>query len=387
MAYKLSSDNKTSARAAYGIFYDLYFAQPRGGPYGGSENAPPNTITNGVPLWELPAMFPAQAAAAGTASVAGLNPHLRVPYLQQWNVTLEREMWNMGLRASYMGIKTTGLIYSRNVNQVLPSQIPFSVSRRPFPQLSSVSYTDNGASAIYHGLVLSAERKHRNGLQYQVTHTWAKNLDDADKGDGAVGQPENAYDRRRERGENSYTRRHRFVFTSIYELPFGASAQPGGRWLQLLAGGWAISAFGIFQTGPYFTPSFSGSDPSNTGTSGGRPDRIGNGNLDQPTIAKWFDPAAFVVPPAGVGRFGNSGVNVLRGPGTTLLNFGLFKRFDLREKLRFQIEGTLTNALNHANFGTPGANINSSSVGIIRSTQSLEGAGARTVRLGMRMDF
>jgi len=385
LAYKLTSDNKTSLRAAYGIFYDLYVAQPRGGPYGGSENAPPNTITNGVPLWELPAMFPSQAAAVGTASLVGVNPHLRVPYLQQWNFSLERELWHMGLRASYMGIKTTNLVYTRNVNQVIPSMAPFSVSRRPYPQLGTVSYSENGGSAIYHALVLSAERKHKSGLMYQVTHTWAKNLDDADKGDGSVGTPENSYDRRRERGDNSYTRRHRFVFSSIYELPFDGAGQV--RWLRQLMRGWSMSAMGVFQTGQYFTPSFSGFDPSNTGTSGGRPDRIANGNLEKPTIDRWFDTSAFVVPPAGSGRFGNSGVNILRGPGTTLLNLGIFKRFFVSESIRFQIEGTFTNALNHPNFSTPGSNITTASAGVVRSTQSLEGAGSRTTRLGMRLDF
>ena len=200
---------------------------------------------------------------------------------------------------------------------------------------------------------------------------------------GAIGI-QNAYDRRAERGENTYTRRHRFVASSMWEPSFGRAST--GR-LKHLAGGWSVSAFVLLQTGQYFHPTFSGSDPANTGASGGRPDRIGSGTVSQPTIEKWFEPSAFVVPPRNVGRVGTSGVNILRGPGTQLLNLGFFKRFSLGESVRLQAEMTFTNALNHPNFGTPRSTITSSGAGVIQSTQSMEGAGSRTTRLGLRLDF
>jgi hypothetical protein len=254
--------------------------------------------------------------------------------------------------------------------------------------LSSVGYRENGGSAIYHGLVLVAERKLKNGLQYQVSHTWAKNLDDADKGaEGAVGGVENAYDRRAERGNNTYTRRHRFVVSSLYEVPFGRAGITAAPWLKHLVGGWALSGFVLLQTGEYYNPTFSGSDPANVGASGGRPDRIGSGVLSNPTIERWFDASAFVVPPKNAGRFGNSGVNILCGPGAQIVNLGLFKRVSVRENLRLQVEATATNAFNHPNFGTPRSSITSSGPGTITGTQSLEGTGARTIRLGARLDF
>src|SRR5947208_12258337 len=95
----------------------------------------------------------------------------------------------------------------------------------------------------------------------------------------------------------------------------------------MVLGGWRMMWISIFQSGQYFSPSFSGSDPSNTNTSGGLPDRIANGNVDpgQRSVNRWFDPAAFATPPAG--RFGNSGVNILEGPGISLQHVSVVKQF------------------------------------------------------------
>jgi hypothetical protein len=387
LAYKLTSDNKTVVRGAYGIFYSTFIAELVGGPYGGALTAPPNTITNGVPTWQLPAMFPSAAAPQGTANLTGIDPGVRMPYMQQWNLSIEREIWDMGLRASYMGLRTTKVVTSRDFNQVRASTTPFSTSRKAYPQLGTVNYLENGGFMFYNGLILSAERKWKNGVQYQVSHTWAKDLADAHDS-GSIPTLTDSYNRRMDRGDNIYTRRHRFVVTATWDLPF----RSGGRELSMpllrhVLGDWSLTAFAIVQTGQYFTPSFSGSDPANVGASGGRADRIASGVLSEPRIERWFDVSAFIPPPANAGRYGNSGVNILRGPGTEVLNLGAFKRFVLRENLHFQFEATFTNALNHANFGNPNANVSNATAGIIQSVQSLEGAGARTGRIGLRLDF
>ena len=124
-----------------------------------------------------------------------------------------------------------------------------------------------------------------------------------------------------------------------------------------LIGGWKLAWLGYFQTGQYFSPSYSGADPSNTNTAGGLPDRIGDGNLptDQRTLERWFDVSAFTRPPAG--RFGNSGVNILEGPGLVNQNVSVTKTFPITERVRLNYMAMISNLFNHPNFDFPASNI------------------------------
>jgi hypothetical protein len=146
----------------------------------------------------------------------------------------------------------------------------------------------------------------------------------------------------------------------------------------------------LFQTGQRFTPTFTGRDPSNTNTVGGRPDRIANGNLPkgERTIDHWFDASAFLVPPVNAGRFGNSGIGVLEGPGTRNFDLSLVKNFRITERARVELTLSTTNTFNHPNFRNPAANISAlTSVGRISSVQGQDETGPRTVILGTRIEF
>jgi hypothetical protein len=394
LAYKLTGDNRTVFRSSFGSFYDSYTAAywrgMTGGPFNGTEISPVNTITNGTPLWQLPNMFPTVLNQSGTASLTGIDPHTVIPVSYQWSATVEREIAkNMGVRISYTGSATNHLALSRNLNQPVPGTVPYSAALKPYPQLGTVTYRDSSGRATYNGLMMVVERKMANGLQFQASHTWAKDLTDSHGEDENGGSLQNAYDRRADWGNYSALRHHRFVFSSIYELPFAKLSRGTAHgWANRLASGWSLSSFVLLQTGSYFSPSFSGSDPANIGTSGGRPDRIADGTLTDRNTYRWFDSTAFVAPAKNSGRFGNSGINVLQGPGTFNVDLGLSKSVQLTERFGLRIEGTFTNAFNHANFGNPASNISvASSVAKITSTQGLEGTGARTSRLGVRLDF
>jgi hypothetical protein len=393
LAYKLTGDNKTVFRASFGTFYDsytaLYWRGMTGGPFNGNEVSPVNSFTNGTPLWQFPNMFPTVLNQTGTASLTGIDPHTTIPSMQQWSATIERQLdSHTGLRVSYVGSNTHHLALTRNLNQPYPSTTAYSVSKRPYPNLGTITYRDSSGNANYNSLMTVLERKMRNGVQFQASHTWAKSLTDSHGEDENGGSLANSYDRLSDWGNYAAIRRHRFVLSGMYELPFAKRAADSRyNWMNRLAGGWSISAFVLAQTGSYFTPSFSGSDPAGVGNSSGRPDRVADGNLSDGSISHWFDTSAFVVPAAGSGRFGNSGINILRGPGTTNVNLGVYKSLPIDERVRLRLEATFTNALNHANFGNPASNISLASAGIITGTQSMENAGARTTRIGARLEF
>jgi hypothetical protein len=173
--------------------------------------------------------------------------------------------------------------------------------------------------------------------------------------------------------------------------------------LQQILGGWDTSWSMVAQSGQWFTPSFSGFDPSNTQSIGGRPDVIPGVPLypANQTVHNWFNAAAFAIPgcptstplctnPANIGRFGNAGLNILEGPRIVNLDFGLMKSFKLYEKTRLQFRMTMANALNHPNFANPRANISSrGTVGTITGqVRALLGEpGPRQIDFGLRLTF
>ena len=132
-------------------------------------------------------------------------------------------------------------------------------------------------------------------------------------------------------------------------------------------GGWGIQWVTTMATGGYFSPSFSGSDPSNTNTSGGLPDRVADGNKSSgATRLQWFDPTAFTVPTNG--HFGNSGSNILLGNGINVSHLSLAKTFRITERFRTTLTGAFSNLFNHPHFNNPLNNISTANPGMFTST-------------------
>ena len=413
-AYKLFGGDKTVIRGGYGIYSNLIYSQIArsplsGGPYSASVTNF-NSITNGVPLFSFPFPF---LSSNGTAmqNVSGANPNLKLPYTQQWNLTLERQLAGYGLRASYVGSATVDLPYNRNLNEPAPSTTPFTTALFPNQLYNSIVYTDTGGTDRYHALELQGQKNYGRSLTVTSGFTWAHGLTDAqDSGGGGSNyggqQLQNQSCRVCEKSNNELVLRRRFFAYAVYSLPFGR----GQRYLsgahgvvQAILGGWRTSWTGILQDGPYFTPLFSGSDPSNTGVIGGVPDRLGNGNLSagQRTLGHYFDTAAFAVPgcpaatplcgnPANVGRFGTSGWNYLIGPPTKNLDFGLAKDFRILERFVLRFNMTMADALNHPSFTIPAVNISSTgTAGVISSTTSaaLVEPTSRQINFSLRLSF
>jgi hypothetical protein len=156
-----------------------------------------------------------------------------------------------------------------------------------------------------------------------------------------------------------------------YELPLGRS------WL---ANGWQLAGTGRAYSGQPFTPqTAAGNTDLGEPT---RPDRIADGSLSNPTPDRWFDVNAFPIVPLTAFRFGNSGRNILDGPGFAAMNLSLSKRFRFREHgdMQFRWEGF--NVLNHTNFKLPTVNVDVANRATITAAQP-----ARVMQLGLRYQF
>lgn len=411
-AYKPFGD-KTVIRGGYGIYTNLIYAtlarsHLTGGPFSGSVTYN-NRIENGLPLFSFPSPFLSSGSAA-VQNVNGVNPNLTAPYTQQWNLTVERQMRSIGLRTSYVGSRSVGLVYRRNLNLPIPSTTSFTTARRPNQRFNQVVFADNGGTDAYHSLELAAQKRYGRNLTFSTGFTWAKDLTDTqDSGGGGTtfaGQViQNPSNRAIEKANNGLVVGKRWFAYAVYALPLGHGQRflsSAASALQYVLGGWQTTWTAVAQTGQYFTPSFSGFDPSGTGTIGGVPDRIGNGNLSSGRdVKRWFDTAAFVVPgcpsttplcsqSAPIGRLGNSGFNILAGPPIKNLDFGLQKDFKYREIFKVQFSMLMVNALNHPNFSVPAANISApTTVGVISGqTRPLLGEpGPREIDFTLRLTF
>jgi hypothetical protein len=411
-AYKLTADGKTVIRGAYGIYGDTLYGtlalSKGGGPFSGSESFF-NSITNGVPLFTLQNPFVTQAGMVAAFQNANFwDPNVRVPYLQQWNLTLQRQIGPLGLTVSYLGSHNVGLLYGRNINQPPPSTTPFSVSELPNPNFYTIDAWTNGSTDKYNALQIVGTKTVGNNLVVNSAYTWARDLTDSPDNDWVFGSPiQNAYNRAPEWGNNLFTPTQRFYAAVIWSLPVGKGQHfLNGMhgWQNAMFGGWRTAYVVTLQTGQWFTPSFDGFDPSNTNTIGGRPDRVLGTSLypANQTINDWFNANAFAIPgcpattpvcsdPADVGRFGNAAPNQLQGPGTKNVDFTLMKDFLIAEKRRLQFQAVFANLFNHPAFANPAADISATStVGVITSTQGnyLQGSSPeRAINFAMRFQF
>jgi hypothetical protein len=420
VAYRPFNDTKTVVRAGFGI-YTMTNLGPlsfnnSGNPtsnlhiYSNANAAGPNT-----PQIRFPNTAPATSGGptyGGGGLDQGVDPNFRDPQSNQWNVTVERELTSaMSLRASYVGMHTYRLSITEDLNQIPASQTPYDSgatagvyvdTRAPYGNWTALLSTFNAGEANYHALELQATHRMEHGLYFDANYTYADNLADnqgdnpsAFAGEVNYGLPiADRFHVKQDLGNVQGTRRHRALLTGVYQLPFGKGRHFGNtsRLVDTFFGGWDLTTITLLETGPWLTPSISpAADQSNTNVVDRgaqlRPDAVSNRLYAGQSRAQYFNLSAFAPTPAGAGRFGNAGIGILQGPGTSTVSLGVAKRFALTEKVNARFESTVTNVLNHTNFAPPVTAIDSSLFGQLTGSQTAENAGNRTGQAALRIDF
>jgi len=431
-AWRPTANDKTVLRGGFGM-YDtpsmgsIYYALT--GTLQSNTATYSNISPTGGPIFQWPQIQTGGAGAVapyGTAYFGTANdPHWREPYTMQWNFSIDRELgFSTGLRVSYIGQGTRDLVYAPNLNQSAYSTTFYAaqpLSDRPYPNWGVVNTRAVGATMNYNSGQVEVTHRFQQGLTFDSTYTFAKNLADNQgpdpggfAGENAGGRSMDANNLKAEYGPVWGTRRHRWITTGVYELPFGRGRKfmsSSSRLADAVLGGWRLSNIFLVQSGPYETPYFSNGDPSGTGSGLiGRPqhpDRLANGSVPNPTASRWLNPAAFTCPgvsnwtigspctigdnPASdaspIGRFGNSGIGLVTGPGTVNLSTALGKSFAITERVHFKIEASFTNLFNHVNLADPVAAIDNPSFGQITSARGSDFGGYRTGQISARIDF
>ena len=322
-----------------------------------------------------------------SGQVRAWDPDVRPQFTQMGNFFIE---YLIGPRASvnvgYVGSKSEHLIAPIDGNQPLPGTGPANTwlpvqQRRPLyaynPLLASISTTASVGRSTYNALQSTFKQRLWNGLDFTANYTFGKALSNnrgyfgnsAVAADGAYPRDSNNIDLNY--GPAWFDTRHLFSMSGSYELPFGRERKFGSNWhraLDAVLGGWALGFAGVTHTGYPITVTDSAGRSLRAARSPEHPDRIGSGEVENPTIDRWIDRSAFQSP--ALGELGNSGVGILRMPGYWNIDLTIRKRFDTVGGQYLLFVAEMFNALNHVNYGAPVRDIQSTAFGTITTSAS-----------------
>jgi hypothetical protein len=178
-----------------------------------------------------------------------------------------------------------------------------------------------------------------------------------------------------ERGRSNFDEGHAFTMSYSWAMPWRPSVPMG--WMLR---GWQLAGSGTAHTGQPFTPDLSNVNLALGGSV--RPDRLSKGTVPNASVQEWFNVAAFPAVPSGQFRLGDSGRNILDGPGMMNLNFSLLRNIRVRERGQLQFRWEVFNATNHANIGLPVTTMNTVTAGTITSATA-----PRQMQLALRYQF
>lgn len=442
-------DGKTSVRGGFGVFYDTmngwmsdwnngvlpwypssFFAfSPSEAPADGASTImsfPYQTAGVPDPFPSRPPPQDLNFAAAGYLPYGYgdlfVNPHLRTPYIYQYNVSVQRQL-APGLMAEvgYVGSSSHGLLTWIDENPVIPgtttrllNAIEGLIPSNGFAPLITFDGLNNGN---YNGLIASLTKRtgrvHSFGqMFFTLSYTWSHNLDNGsgfNQRNGAELVP--FYDHHRFYSNADFDIRQRFVFSGGWQLPFAEMWSTGPR---RLTEGWSLYPILTLQTGmpldifvnPSITPGVSDPGPSGAGDPQAvRPDQVtpsipiynprdfrtitlqSNGQTVSGNF--WFNPNDIQVNPcigAGtcpLGFYGSFQRNSIFGPGRANLDLALEKATSIHENVKLTFRAEAFNIFNHTQFQNPATNRATSS----KLGQITRAYPPRILQLALRFEF
>lgn len=414
-ALMLDGSGRTVLRGGYGFYYDTVLQNFSIGMTAYNNQTGPfvkvslGTLRPG----SLGAIFEPHNRIPSVQQIYTYDEHLRTPYAQHFNLTLQRELGRSLLASfGYVGTKTTRLIRMRDINQPVyipgldAAGRPISTSlntsqRRPTQlykltdiELGTISQLESASSSTYHSFQATLTKRLSHGLSVLSSYTWARSIDDATDPIGFTGDsggPQDANDYRQERGLSSFDIRHRLTVGYTYNLPLSGSA-----WKE----GWQINGITTLQSGQPFTPVL-GFDPSLTQSLNARPNyvpgalRVKGGQVSiNPNLPK--DPIRGIplaLIPA-TGERGTLGRNTFTGPSYRNFDLSVSKTTSMGEKAKLVARFEVFNLFNTANLALPVRNLSEPLFGRSLKTQDvaggspkLGGGGPRVIQLALKLNF
>ncbi len=388
-----SPDSKWVIRTGLGMFYNQDTGNPR---FDLARNIAGRIRVNSD--LQNPTLFWTNALSNISGGVANITvPYAfankyerRTPYTLEYLLNIQRQLGaNFVLEAGYLGSISRKLEFLRAVNESLPGTVGSAQTRAPYPTFGRIQLVDNSANADYNSLAVKVTRRFSKGFTLLSSYTWSKSMDNS-SGIRVQGQdtlfPQNSCCRTCEWALSAFDSRHRFVTSTLWDVPVGKGRALGvsNPLANAIVGGWQAGAIWTVQSGFPVTPTVGGADRSGNGAGFDRPNATGlSPYVDNPASYRWWSVAAFT--PNAPGTFGNAGRNSLIGPKYFTLDFSAHKEFRMpyKENHLVQFRFEAFNVMNHPVWGIPNANVLSSGFGTITGTA----VSMRQLQLALKYSF
>ncbi|MFN7936428.1 MAG: TonB-dependent receptor [Bryobacteraceae bacterium] len=324
-----------------------------------------------------------------------MDPNHRNTYAHHFSFNIQHQVFGGTLLeagySSNLAHRIGGLTV--NINEIRPELRGATQNQRlrPFPQYGNVLWqAPNWGNSSYHALNLKVERRFSAGFNLLANYTWSKFLDDVEANAEAGGAPGNGqqsyYARALDKSFSGSDLRHRFIVSTVYEIPVGKGKRMNinSRIADAIAGGWTLGVIAEARGGlPYGV--VEASNRLNSFSSSQRSHLNGDAALSasrprSELVDRWFDISKYAFP--GDGILGNAARNTGIGPGFAGLDASLLKDFRFSEKRYLQLRGEAFNLLNRPNFGLPNGSRGNAAFGRISSSQD-----GRVMQIGLRFVY
>lgn len=402
LAYR--ANEKTVIRAGFGITNDPYpVSRPIRSPFPAvivadfqpiSSFAAAGSFAAGIPSITFPDLTSGVVDIPNNIATNTLQPgKFRRGYIESFNATIQREIGaGFTLQTSYVGTRSirqavtyfelnAGLIPGAGAaGRPLFNQFNVNTNRSAFIPMATNRY-----DAWQNNLT----KRFSKGLFMTTSYTWSKSIgiNAGNSDSGLRFYVPSQYSKNR--SVSDFDRTHSFTTAMNYELPFGkgkryATTGVGSK----IAGGWQINPLLQLYSGRPFLVASDGASlnaPQNQqmadqiNATVAKPGGVGLGN-------PFYDVSAFRA--VSETRFGNMGLNALRGPRLFNMNFGLFRTFNVTERFTLRFQGEALNLTNTPALNQPNATVSTpSNFMAITTTIATSTSPQRTMRFGLRLGF
>lgn len=317
------------------------------------------------------------------------DPKEKIPYSEQYNLGIDAAVKKNIIGVSYVGSESHRLDYGGFSNV---AKVPGDLSTVPYPYMVPTPWDQNTANSNYNSLQVKLEHPYSHGLQYLVSYTWSKSIDDgsgrfglAEAGPGGGAAVQEFYNPRNARAVSAFDVPQFLSVSGLYDLPFGKGKQFLNTGLPaVLLGGWQVDSISKLSSGQVYTMNVNG-DIAQIGQGGGgygRPNLVPGVSPKpaHPTYLEWYNPAAFSVP---VKSFGDVGRDSLRSSHVATTDFSVLKNFAYSETIFVQFRAEAFNIMNIQNYGVPDPNISDSTAGVISALATKP----RQLQFALRLNF